>query len=127
MFAKDGAPPLQTAATIDAKLSSASTISAAFFATSVSGDAHRDADVGSLQGRRIVHAISGHCHDRPCALQGFDDSQLVLWIEPAHRPTRPARCGRASRPTSSRARRPLLRSTLPAIPSSAAITAAVTG
>ena len=41
------ARPSSTAATIDAKLSSASTMSAACFDTSVPGDAHRHADVGA--------------------------------------------------------------------------------
>jgi hypothetical protein len=42
------------------------------------GDAHRHADVGRLQGRCIVHAIAGHCHDMALILQDLDESHLVL-------------------------------------------------
>ena len=55
--------PSSTAATIVAKLSSASTISAACFETSVPVMSHRDADVGGLQRRRVVDAVAGHRHD----------------------------------------------------------------
>ena len=70
MFAKI-ARPSSTAATIVAKLSSASTMSAASFDTSVPGDAHRDADVGLLQRGRVVDAVARHGHDvAPLRLQG---------------------------------------------------------
>ena len=74
------ARPSSTAATIDAKLSSDSTMSAASFETSVPRDAHGDADVGFLQRRRVVHAVSRHGHDGAGALQRIDDAQLVFRI-----------------------------------------------
>ena len=66
MFAKI-ARPSSTAATIVAKLSSASTMSAASLRDVGAGDPHRDADVGRLQRRRVVHAVAGHRHDRAAA------------------------------------------------------------
>ena len=42
------------------------------------GDAHRHADVGGLQRRRVVNPVAGHRHDMPLGLQGFDDTHLVL-------------------------------------------------
>ena len=42
------------------------------------GGAHRDADVGHLQRRCVVHAITGHRHDVPTPAQGLGDPQLVL-------------------------------------------------
>ena len=44
------------------------------------GDAHRDADVGRLQRRRVVHAVAGHRHDRARAPQRVDDAQLVFGV-----------------------------------------------
>ena len=81
MFAKI-ARPSSTAATIDAKLSSDSTMSAASFETSVPRDAHGHADVRFLQRRRIVHAVSRHGHDGARALQRIDDAQFVFGIHP---------------------------------------------
>ena len=46
------------------------------------GDAHRDTDVGTLQGRRVVHAVPGHRHDLALRLQRPDDPQLVLGRHP---------------------------------------------
>ena len=46
------------------------------------GDAHRDADVGRLQRRRVVHAVAGHRHDMPHALEGLGDLHLVLGRDP---------------------------------------------
>ncbi len=42
------------------------------------GDAHRNADVGGLERRRVVHAIASHRHDVPHALEGLGDPHLVL-------------------------------------------------
>ena len=42
------------------------------------GDAHRDADVGRLQRRRVVHAVARHRDDLAVRLQRVDDPQLVL-------------------------------------------------
>ena len=42
------------------------------------GDAHRHADVGALQGGRIVHAVARHRHDLPARPERFDDAHLVL-------------------------------------------------
>ena len=42
------------------------------------GDAHGDADVRPLQGRRVVDAVAGHRHDVAARLQGIDDPRLVL-------------------------------------------------
>ena len=42
------------------------------------GDAHRDADVGLLQGRRVVHAVAGHRDDVALALEDVDEVDLVL-------------------------------------------------
>ena len=72
------ARPSSTAATIEAKLSSASTMSAASFETSVPGDAHGDADVGLLQRRRVVDAVACHRHDRAGPPQRVDDAQFVF-------------------------------------------------
>ena len=46
------------------------------------GDAHRDADVGRLQRRGVVHAVAGHGHDVAVGLEGVDDAQLVLGRHP---------------------------------------------
>ncbi len=46
------------------------------------GDAHRDADVGGFDRGRVVHAVTGHGHDVPLPLQGFDDAQLVFRRDP---------------------------------------------
>ena len=42
------------------------------------GDAHGDPDVRPLQGRSVVHAVTGHRHDVISRLQSIDDSRLVL-------------------------------------------------
>ena len=41
------------------------------------GEPHRDPDVGVLQRRRIVHAVTGHRHDLAARLPRADDSELV--------------------------------------------------
>ena len=46
-----------------------------------SRDAHGDADVGLLQRRSVVHAISGHGHDRACTPQRVDDAQFVFRVD----------------------------------------------
>ena len=42
------------------------------------GDAHRNADVGPLEGGRVVDAVAGHRHDVVARLEGLDDARLVL-------------------------------------------------
>ena len=42
------------------------------------GDAHRDADVGALQRRRVVHPVAGHRDDLALALQGLHDAHLLV-------------------------------------------------
>ena len=51
--------------------------SGGFLADVGSGDAHRDADVGLLERRRIVDAVSGHRDDLTAILPGRHDAQLV--------------------------------------------------
>ena len=46
------------------------------------GDAHRDADVGALQRRRVVHAVAGHRDDVALAPQRVDEPHLVLRRDP---------------------------------------------
>ena len=48
--------------------------------------AHGDADVGGLDGRRVVHAVAGHGHDVALLAQRLDEQDLVLWCDPAHDP-----------------------------------------
>ena len=42
------------------------------------GDAHGDADVGGLQGRCVVHAVTGDGNDLALRLQGLHDQHLLL-------------------------------------------------
>ena len=42
------------------------------------GDAHRDADVGALERRRVVDAVAGHPDDVPLALEDVDEADLLL-------------------------------------------------
>ena len=70
--------PSPTAPTIVAKLSSCSTMSAGVLGDVGARDAHRHADVGLLERRRVVDAVAGHRHDVAVALQRVDDPQLVL-------------------------------------------------
>ena len=42
------------------------------------GDPHRDADVGALQSRSVVHAVAGHRDDVALSLQRLDEAHLVL-------------------------------------------------
>ena len=45
-------------------------------------DAHRDADVRRLQGRRVVHAVARHRHDVAGLLEEPDEADLVLRRDP---------------------------------------------
>jgi hypothetical protein len=73
--------PSSTAATIDAKLSSANTMSAASLETSVPVIPIAIPMFCGFQGGRVVDAVAGHGHDCTPALQGFHDTQLVLGID----------------------------------------------
>ncbi len=42
--------------------------------------AHRHADVGALEGGRVVHAVAGHRDDLAVGLECRDDSDLVLGV-----------------------------------------------
>src|SRR5699024_5239230 len=44
------------------------------------GDAHADADVGGLDGGRVVDAVAGHGGDGAALLPGGDDADLVLGL-----------------------------------------------
>ena len=44
------------------------------------GDAHGHADVRLAQRRRVVHAVTGHGHDRALLAPGIDDAQLLLGV-----------------------------------------------
>ena len=44
------------------------------------GDAHADADVGGLDGGRVVHAVAGHGGDVPGVAPGVDDARFVLGL-----------------------------------------------
>ena len=70
--------PSSTAASIEAKLSSASTMATASLATSVPRCAHGHADVRPLERRRVVDAVAGHGDDCASALQCLDEAQLLL-------------------------------------------------
>ena len=70
--------PSSTAASIVAKSSSVSTMSAASLATSVPLASHRDTDVGLLQRGCVVDAVTGHGHDVAAGLETFDKSELLL-------------------------------------------------
>jgi hypothetical protein len=63
------------AATIEAKLSSVMTICAASLVAAAL--AHGHADVGGLQGRRVVDAVTRHRHDLPEGFEARDDGKLV--------------------------------------------------
>ena len=41
-------------------------------------DSHCDANIGFLEGRRIVHAVAGHRHDLLVRLDRLDETELVL-------------------------------------------------
>jgi hypothetical protein len=72
-----------------AKLSSCSTMSAASRATSVPPRAHRDADGGLLDRRRVVDPVAGHRHDLAAiGLQRLHDAELVLGVDPREHPHR---------------------------------------
>ncbi len=70
--------PSRTAATIEAKLSSSEHHLRRLLGGFGALAAHCDADVGALQRRRIVDAITGHRHHCVAGLQGFDNAELVL-------------------------------------------------
>ena len=42
------------------------------------GDAHGNADVGSLEGRRVIDAVTRHRHHMTACLQGFHDTHFVF-------------------------------------------------
>src|SRR5262249_62122109 len=46
------------------------------------GDAHGDADVGPLEGRGVIDAITGHRDDLALLLQGVHQADLVLGGDP---------------------------------------------
>ena len=72
------ARPRPTAFTIVPKLSSVRIITAACLRDLRAGDAHRDADVGLLEGRRVVHAVAGHGDDMALLAQDVHEVDLVL-------------------------------------------------
>ena len=43
-----------------------------------SAPAHRNADMGGLERRRIIHAIARHCNNLAIGFQSFNDAQLLL-------------------------------------------------
>ena len=45
------------------------------------GDAHADADVGTLDGRGVVDAVARHGHDLVARLPSLDDTGLVLGLD----------------------------------------------
>ena len=45
------------------------------------GDAHRDADVGRLERRRVVHAVAGHRHHPPSRCSACTIRSLCFWID----------------------------------------------
>ena len=47
----------------------------------VGAAAHRDADVGVLEGRRVVHAVAGHGHDLAGVPQDRREPQLLLGVD----------------------------------------------
>ena len=65
------------------------------------GPAHRDADVGLVQGGTVVDAVAGHRHDVSPGAQGPGDAQLVLG---RRRARRRCRHGRAARRAPGRRR-----------------------
>ena len=92
------ARPSSTAATIVAKLSSASTMSAASLETSVPVMPMATPMSAVFERGRVVDAVAGHRDDGAAALQRLDDAQLVLGID--------ARVDRHVARPSGRARRP---------------------
>jgi hypothetical protein len=72
--------PSRTACTMVAKLSSSSTMCAASRRRRCR-PAHRHADVGRLQRRRIVHAVAGHGGEFAGRLQRADDADLLLRVD----------------------------------------------
>ena len=70
--------PSLTAAVIEAKLSSASTISAASFATSVPLIPMATPMSAFLSGGRIVDPVAGHRHDLLVRLDRLHEAELVL-------------------------------------------------
>ena len=75
------ARPSSTAATIEAKLSSASTMSAASLETSVPVMPIATPMSAVFKAGRVVDAVAGHRHDRAFALQRFHDPQLVFRVD----------------------------------------------
>ena len=121
------ARPSSTAATIDGEVVVGQHDVGRFLGDVGAGDAHRHADVGGLQRGRVVHAVAGHGDDRAVRLQRLHDAQLVLGIDARVDRHFLHACGAAPRRTSSPARRRCSARRPEAMPSSAAITAAVAG
>ena len=46
------------------------------------GDPHPHADVGRLEGWRIIDPVPSHCHHLVVGLPSFDDPDLVFWRHP---------------------------------------------
>ena len=75
--------------------------------------AHRDADVGVLQGEHVVHAVAGHRDDVPAGLERLDHRALLLGGDPAEhgvrlerRPRAPSRSSGSVPRVDRRRRRP---------------------
>ena len=90
---EDGAPFFDRPSTMLAKLSSSRTMSDGFACDVGPREAHRDADIGGPQRRRVVHAVAGHGDDLALALKRCDDAQLLIGGDARDRrsPARPAR------------------------------------
>ena len=79
--------PSSTAATIEAKLSSVRTMSAAPFETSVPVIPIATPMSAALQRRRVVHAVAGHRHDPPVRLERAARSAACARARPARTPS----------------------------------------
>ena len=93
------------------------------------GDAHRHADVGRLQRRGVVHAVAGHRHDLAVARSAPGRSAACARARRARRPTTSRTASRSCASSICCELRSRRASVAPssAMPSSAAIAAAVTG
>ena len=68
------------------------------------GDAHRHADVGGLQRRRVVHAVAGHRDHVALLLEQPDEANLVLGRHPGNDADARRARDRAARRSSPRTR-----------------------
>ena len=68
------------------------------------GDAHRHADVGALQARRVVHAVAGHRHDMARGAERLHDAHLVLGRNAREHAERLGPPRQARRPSSHQSR-----------------------